>query len=126
MLNPLPQEIIDAWNDRDGPLVLATVDTRGVPNIIYAGIAHLTSGGRLAVTDNYFEKTLANIQSGSAGGILWLTRGHKSYQVKGIIDYCTQGPMYDEMLTWADPKHPRKGVAVLNAEAAYSGSRRIT
>ncbi len=33
----LPQVIRDAWEDRNGPAVLATINKEGVPNVIYVG-----------------------------------------------------------------------------------------
>lgn len=32
----LPQEVVQAWEHRDGPIVFATVDNFSQPNIIYA------------------------------------------------------------------------------------------
>ncbi|MBN2035674.1 MAG: pyridoxamine 5'-phosphate oxidase family protein, partial [Chitinispirillaceae bacterium] len=69
----LPDEVLTAWNDRDGPVVLSTVDADGTPNSIYASIAHLTSDGRLAVTDNYFDKTKANIDARTSACLLFIT-----------------------------------------------------
>lgn len=121
----LPQQVVRAWAEREGPVVLVTVDEVGMPNAIYASIAHRMADGRLAVADNYFSKTAANVRKGGAAGILFITKGHTAYQVKGRVEYYTDGPLYDEMLTWADPAHPRKGVAVINTDEVYSGSQRI-
>ncbi|MBN1308139.1 MAG: pyridoxamine 5'-phosphate oxidase family protein [Chitinispirillaceae bacterium] len=125
MSKKLPQEVISAWNDREGPLVATTVDAAGVPNSIYASIVNITADGRIAVADNYFNKTAANISHGGQAAILFITKGRKSYQIKGRFEYRSAGPLYEEMLTWADPKHPRKGVAVMNPEEAYCGSERL-
>ncbi len=32
----LPENVIQAWEDREGPIILATSDEKGCPNIIYA------------------------------------------------------------------------------------------
>lgn len=125
MLEQLPEEILAAWNDREGPVVLSTVDACGTPNSIYAGIAHLTTDGRLAVCDNYFNKTKKNIDAGTKACLLFLAKNRKSYQVKGTIDYHISGQLYDEMLSWSDPKHPRKGMAVLNVETIYRGKDKL-
>lgn len=125
MSSVLPDEVLAAWNDREGPVVLTTVDPAGTPNSIYAGIAHLTGDGRLAVCDNYFDKTKANIDAQTKACLLFITKQRKSYQVKGTIDYHTSGPLYEEMLSWSDPKHPRKGVAVLNPLEVYKGSKKF-
>jgi predicted pyridoxine 5'-phosphate oxidase superfamily flavin-nucleotide-binding protein len=124
-MNLLPDEVLAAWNDRERTVVLTTVDAGGRPNSIYASIAHLTNDGRLAVCDNYFDKTKANIDARTGACLLFITKSRKSYQVKGTIDYHSGGPLYEEMLSWSDPKHPRKGVAVLNPESIYRGKDRI-
>jgi predicted pyridoxine 5'-phosphate oxidase superfamily flavin-nucleotide-binding protein len=125
MIEMLPEEVASAWLEREGPLVLTTVDDNGMPNAIYIGVAKMITDGRLAVADNYFYKTIANIRSKCKASILFITKNRKSYQIKGRIDYHSEGPLYEEMLTWADPKHPRKGVAVMNPEEVYKGKERL-
>jgi len=125
MSRSLPTEIENGWLEREGPVVLGTSDASGVPNLIYASIVDRMKDGRIAVADNYFDKTLANIRNGSKASVLFITKARKSYQIKGTLEYCTEGPLYDEMVTWADPKHPRRGVAILNVEEAFSGSNKL-
>jgi uncharacterized protein len=117
--------VLAAWKEREGPVVLVTVDGERIPNAIYASIAHVLSDGRLAVADNYFEKTKSNIENGTKASLLFITKNRKAYQIKGAIDYFAGGPLYEEMLTWADPKHLRKGVAVLNAQQIFRGKDRL-
>jgi predicted pyridoxine 5'-phosphate oxidase superfamily flavin-nucleotide-binding protein len=121
----LPEEVIMAWKDREGPVVLTTVSPSGLPNAIYASIVNTITDGRLAVVNNYFDKTIVNINSGSKASLLFITKGGKAYQVKGTIEYCTNGPLYNEMLTWADPKHPRKGMAIINTQEVYRGGEKL-
>ncbi|NLW30214.1 MAG: pyridoxamine 5'-phosphate oxidase family protein [Fibrobacter sp.] len=125
MKNILPIELMEAWEDREGPVVLTTTDSNAMPNSIYASIVNITNDGRIAVADNYFYKTKANIDSGSKASVLFITKKHKSYQVKGTLEYYSNGAQYEEMLTWADPKHPRKGVVILNATEVYSGREKL-
>lgn len=124
-MNKLPEEVVRGWGEKEGPIVLGTVDKEGKPNLIYASVVKKISDGRIAVADNYFDKTLANIQSGSAASILFITKSHNAYQLKGDIEYHIEGELFNEMLSWADPKHPRKGVAILNTQEVYRGSERL-
>jgi hypothetical protein len=32
----LPEEVIKAWDEKSGPVILTTVDASGIPNSIYA------------------------------------------------------------------------------------------
>ena len=125
-MRQLPEEVVLAWGERIGPIVFCTVDTAGKPNAIYASIVHLMRDGRIAIADNYFDKTLFNIRSGSRASILFITKEHKAYQIKGDVEYYTGGVMFEEMLTWADPKHPRKGVVIVTSNEVYRGSDRLT
>ncbi|MBN1574928.1 MAG: pyridoxamine 5'-phosphate oxidase family protein [Chitinispirillaceae bacterium] len=125
MIRQLPQEVVSAWKNREGPLVLTTVDDAGAPNSIYATIVHMTADGRISIADNYLHKTASNIKNGGTAAILFITISRKAYQIKGPLEYYNAGPLYEEMLTWADEKHPRKGVAIMNPEEVYCGSERL-
>lgn len=125
-MSNLPEVVSEAWDDREGPIVFATVDEHGSPNAIYATCVKKWSQDKLVVANNFFLKTLANILSGSEGSILFITKDGKSYQVKGSIDYLTSGEIYEDMKTWLDPKkHPGHAAAVLNVEEVYHGQERL-
>ncbi len=121
----LPNEYIKAWNDRHGPVVFATVDKKALPNAIYASCVKLYEEGRIVIADNHFDKTRANIRSGSKGAVLFISTENDSFQVKGTIEYHTEGRFYNEMKKWLDPKFPGHAAAVINIEEIYSGSRKL-
>lgn len=114
-----------AWEEREGPAVLATVDASGNPNIVYVGEIHYDVRAGFIVADNYFHKTRANIKSGTRGAILFLTKSRKSFQVKGSVSYHTDGPLFESMRSRHDPKHPGVAAAILKVEEAYSGAERL-
>ncbi len=124
-MKTLPEEICKAWENRDGALIFASVDENGAPNIIYATCVGLHEQKQLVVADNYFDKTRKNIIRGSKGAILFMTKEGKAYQIKGSIEYRTEGPFFDFMKCWNPAKHPGHAAAVLTPEEAYSGSRKI-
>ncbi|HOW68838.1 MAG TPA: pyridoxamine 5'-phosphate oxidase family protein [Verrucomicrobiota bacterium] len=117
--------VAQAWNDREGPAVFATVDKAGIPNAIYVGEIWLDALDDFVVADNYFCKTRANIQSGTKGAILFLTKNRKSFQVKGSISYHTEGPRFEFMRAHHDAKHPGIAAAVLRIEEAYNGAEKL-
>ena len=117
--------IAQAWENRDGPAVLATVDAAQTPNAIYVGEVRHVPGEGFIVADNYFNKTRANIKAGTQGAILFLTKERKSFQVKGPLTYHTKGPIFDNMQSWHDPKYPGVAAALLRVEAAYSGAEKL-
>jgi uncharacterized protein len=121
----LPENVSQAWDDREGPIILATVNEDGIPNAIYATCVSKFNESTLVIANNYFSKTLENILAGSKGTILFLTKEGKSFQIKGSITYHTEGEIYDDMKKWNPQKHPGHAAAALNVEAVYSGAEKI-
>ena len=121
----VPKSILQAWENREDPVVLATTDKTGVPNAIYVSCVGLFGEDRFVVADNYFDKTKKNIREGSRGVILFITKERKSYQVKGSFEYHYKGELFDYMKSINPPKHPGHAAAVLLVEEAYSGSEKL-
>lgn len=118
--------VIQAWEQRDGPAVFATVDVaQAMPNAIYVGEIRYISGEGFIIADNYFSKTHANIKRGCKGAVLFLTKERKSFQVKGTLSYHTGGPIFANMQSWHDPKHPGVAAVLLRIEEAYSGAEEL-
>ena len=124
-MTALPESIHEAWEDRNGPVILATVSPEGVPNIIYATCVGAFGNDRLVVADNYFDKTRANLQAGGRGSLLFLTSKGKAYQVKGTLEYHTAGEIFDHMKTWNPKKHPGHAAAALRVKEIYSGAEKL-
>jgi hypothetical protein len=115
----------EAWALREGPLVFTTADQHSVPNSVYVLGMQLLDYGRIAVMDDYFNKTGENIKSGSKGSFLFLAKPGKPYQAKGSVEYLTSGPVYEALKASVDPKHPRVAAAVPSVEELYSGAEKI-
>ncbi|MCU0522754.1 MAG: pyridoxamine 5'-phosphate oxidase family protein, partial [Anaerolineae bacterium] len=64
-MTQLPEAVSQAWEQREGPIVLTTVDCEGTPNAIYATCVRKVAEDTLVVVDNFFNKTRANILAGS-------------------------------------------------------------
>jgi len=124
-MKSLTEEIIKAWENREPVAVFATVDEDGDPNIIYIGCMGLYENTQFVIADNYFDKTRKNILSKSKGAILFKTKEGKAYQIKGSIDYETQGKRFDYMKSINPVKHPGHAAAILLPEEAYSGSKKL-
>jgi hypothetical protein len=117
--------VAQAWDNREGPAVLATVDAAKTPNVIYVGEIRYAPREGFIVADNYFCKTRANIKNGTKGAILFLTKDRKSFQVKGPMTYHTEGPIFENMRSWHDPKYPGVAAVLLRVEGAYSGAEKL-
>lgn len=121
----LPEKVSQAWEEREGPIVLSTVNNDGIPNSIYATCVSKFSEDTIVVANNFFSKTLKNIQSGSKASILFLTKEKKSYQVKGRIEYHTEGTLFEDMKKWNPKKHPGHAAAALKVEEVYAGAEKL-
>ena len=120
----LPESVSKAWEQRKGPAVFTTVDTSGVPNSIYVGCMSKYDDQTVLVADNYFDKTRKNIKAGSKGSFLFITDGGKAFQIKGDIEYHTEGELFKDMKSW-NPSHPGHAVAAIRVTEVYSGAEKL-
>ena len=124
-MTALPEAVIEAWGNRKGPAIFATVDEDGTPNVIYVGALGRHGDDTLVVADNYFDKTRKNLLAGSRAAFLFMGADGKPYQVKGTVEYHTEDEIFDEMKGWNSPKHPGVAAAALKVEAVYSGATKL-
>lgn len=116
---------LQAWQQHDERMVLTTVNSNNIANSIWVICAKLINDEQFVIVNNAFNKTLGNIKSGSKGVLLYIAPERESYQVKGSLEYYTDGPIYDDMKRWLDPKFPGKGALVLNIEEVYYGAEQV-
>lgn len=121
----LPEIVSQAWDNREGPIIFSTVDQDGNPNAIYATCTSKFNEEIILVANNYFAKTLENILSGSKGSILFITKEGTSYQIKGRIEYHTQGVLFDDMKKWNPEKLPGHAAAAIKVEEVYAGAKKL-
>lgn len=124
-MSVLPEVFTNAWDNRDGAVVFTTVDSSGAPNSIYATCVSLFEGDSIVVANNYFDKTMKNIEGGSKASVLFITTDSKAYQAKGTLEYFTDGEIFEDMKTWNPEKHPGHGAAVLRVQSVYSGAEKL-
>jgi hypothetical protein len=124
-MSKLPEAASKGWDERNGAVVLTTVDGAGVPNAIYATCVSRFDEETLVVADNYFNKTRKNILSGSKGSLLFITAEGTSYQVKGTLEYLTEGPVFEDMKKWNPARHPGHAAVALRVEEAFSGGKKL-
>lgn len=124
MLN-LPDDVLQGWENREGPIVLTTVDADGIPNSIYATCVSKYGDDIWIIADNFFHKTRANILSGCQAALLFITKEGKSYQIKGDIAYQTDGEFFDNMKQWNPARLPGHAAAVLSVQQVFSGAEQL-
>ena len=80
---------------------------------------------RLVLADNYFNKTRHNVRLGGQGALLFRDKTGKAYQIKGTLEYHTEGDVYDSMKKWNPPKHPGHAALAIRVEEVFSGAERL-
>ncbi len=121
----LTPEALQAWQQHDERMVFTTTDANNIANSIWVICAKLINDEQFVIANNAFNKTLENIKQGSKGVLLYIAPERESYQVKGTLEYYTDGPVYDDMKSWLDSKFPGKGALVLNIEEVYYGAEQV-
>ncbi len=116
---------LEAWKKRQDKMVFTTCDQDNMPNAIWVICAKLVNDNQFVIANNAFHKTLNNISLGSKGSLLFIAPEREAYQVKGSLEYYTEGPVYEDMKNWLDAKFPGKGALVLNIEEVYYGAERV-
>lgn len=121
----LPEKVSKAWEDREGPVILTTVNVDGIPNAIYTSCVSVYSEDTIVIANNKLSKTLENILSGSRGSILFITTEGKSFQIKGSIEYHKEGTLFDNMKSWNPKQDLGFGAVALKVEEAYTGAEKL-
>jgi len=121
----IPELVKCAWEKRTGFPVFATTDENSQANAIYVGALNIFDDETIVIANNYFNKTLANIKSGSKGALVFITEDKKAYQIKGSIEYATSGPYFDFMNSINPEGYPGLGATVIRVETVYSGAEKL-
>ena len=124
-MSSLPQAFTDAWDQHEPRMIFTTVNKAGEPNSVWVLCVNKLDDKRILIANNFFNKTLENIHSGSRGSLLMIAPEREAYQIKGSLEYHTDGPIYTDMKAWLDPKFAGVGAVILNIESIYYGAEKI-
>jgi|TARA_B110000908_G_C10010346_1_gene338259 predicted pyridoxine 5'-phosphate oxidase superfamily flavin-nucleotide-binding protein len=124
-MSALPQAFLDAWDQHEPRMILTTVNKASEPNAVWVLCVNKLDDKRILIANNFFNKTLENILAGSHGSLLMIAPEREAYQIKGALEYHTDGPIYNDMKAWLDPKFAGVGAVILNIESIYYGAEKI-
>lgn len=124
-MSALPQAFTDAWGQREARMIFTTVSPSGEPNAVWVLCVNMLDDHRILIANNFFNKTLENIHAGSSGSLLMIAPEREAYQIKGSLEYHTDGTIYTDMKAWLDPKFAGVGAVILNIESIYYGAEKI-
>jgi len=100
---------------------LATSSKKGIPNNVPIAAFKLLDDGTLLISDQYFNKTLANMKENPAIALSWW--GEKGgFQIKGTVTLHTDDETFRQNVAWmkeAWPKFVPKSAVLVKITDVY-------
>lgn len=99
---------------------LATLSPDGIINVVPVSSIKIVDGKIILV--NYFmDKTLENITANNKVSLVAWSK-MVGYQIKGSVEYTTQGNVFDDVVIWIKetiPSRTVKGVLIISPEEIH-------
>ncbi len=115
---------IKAVFEKQRVIPMATADKSARPNVILVGMWYWADDETLVVSDNYLNKTKANLEENPVVAFNGWADG-KSYQIKCRVRWETSGPRYEQIrkiATSGTRQFPGRAAVVCSVEEVYQGS----
>lgn len=101
---------------------LATASKNGIPNAVPVGAFRLLDDATLLISDQFFNKTLANMKENPNVAVTWW--GDKGgFQVKGTVTIHTDDKVFSDDVAWMKELRPQlkpKSAVVLKVTEVFS------
>ena len=106
-------------------VVLGTSTVDGTPNAVPAGAKKIIDPETILISNQYLNKTLANMKSNPMVTVLFW-EGGEGYQLKGHVTIETSGKRFEDTARWIEErsrergvKRKSKGAVILKIEEIY-------
>jgi uncharacterized protein len=87
-------------------MFLATSSKKGIPNVVPIAAFRLLDDGTMLISDQFFNKTLANMQENPAIALSWWgDRG--GFQIKGTVTVHTNDEIFRQDIAWMKESWPK-------------------
>ena len=107
----IPQEVQDLFN-KVPAVYFGTATADAQPNINIIGIKQIVDDSTIYLSDQFFNKTLANLKENDKVAIAFWD-GPQAYQIYGTARYVNDGEEFAEKKAWADGIFAAKGAPVV-------------
>jgi predicted pyridoxine 5'-phosphate oxidase superfamily flavin-nucleotide-binding protein len=85
---------------------LATSSKNGIPNVVPIAAFELLDDGRMLISDQFFNKTLQNLEENPAIALSWW--GDKGgFQIKGAVTIHTNDEIFRQDVAWMKESWPK-------------------
>lgn len=85
---------------------LATSSHDGMPNVVPIAAFTVLEDGRLLISDQYFNKTLANMQQNPQIALSWWG-GKGGFQIKGTVTLHADDEVFARNVEWMKERWPK-------------------
>lgn len=89
-------------------VTFSTADAQGQPNACIVAMKRAIDDETLYLSDQFFNKTLANLRVNPKVSIVFMGEGH-AFQIHGTARYVNDGPEYEEQEAWALARFKERG-----------------
>ena len=93
-------------------VVFATADANGQPNASIVGIKFVIDDETVYLSDQFFKKTLANVQANEKVSIVFW-EGQNAYQIHGTASYVNEGEQFAQLKSQADGIFAQMGLPIV-------------
>jgi predicted pyridoxine 5'-phosphate oxidase superfamily flavin-nucleotide-binding protein len=100
---------------------LATASKSGIPNVVPIAAFKVRDDGTLLISDQYFNKTLANLKENPEIALSWWAE-KGGFQIKGTVSVHTDDEIFRENSAWMKaswPKFSPKSAVLVKITGVY-------
>ena len=103
----IPQEAQELFA-KVSAVVFCTARADGQPNASIVAMKKVIDDETVYLSDQFFKKTLANVQANSKVAILFW-KGVEAYELHGTARYVNEGPEFEAQKAWVDAAFEQMG-----------------
>jgi hypothetical protein len=121
----IPKEVMDTLAAADSAKMLATIDAKGIPNVVPVSSITSVDPETIAFAEIFIKRTKENLENNKKAAIAVFKGPTTSYQVKGtFIGFQTSGPIFENFSkkVMEAMKLQVKSVGMIRVDAVYSAS----
>jgi uncharacterized protein len=121
----IPKEVMDTLAASDSAKMMATVDLKGVPNVVPVWSIAAVDSETIAFAELFIKRTKENLENNKKVAIAVFKGPTSGYQLKGnFIGFQTSGPIFESFSKKIMDalKMQIKSVGIIKIDGVYSAS----
>ena len=126
-MSAMPERVQELFTEVED-VFFSTATAEAQPNMCIVGMKRLIDEQTIYLSDQFFKKTLANVQANPKVAVL-IWKGREAYVLHGTARYVNEGAEFEEQKAWVDEAFASKGLPIkakggvlVTAEAVYTST----